>query len=295
MLIEWFCIALCFHFCSLKCHHVVPIVQKTLTREARYNPGILPQLSEVFLHPLRCPTSTCVSVLTGTKLSSLGWLCVIIGILLSLTGVSLHLRCLTATNWCGFSFFQVFHCCTLLMICIISSVKLPLTAVVSWCPRCPTAAYCGGFLSSQLFQWHSVLSCIISGVSFSLIEVAQRHFWSTTGTHLGSLMSSKVSLLLTVIAPCCPKCLTAANCVGSMLSQVSHFSSLMWLWIVPGFFLLPISVALHCPLVFHCHTSSQCIIPGVSLPLTRVVPYHAVWLIAAHWSGSESHQVFDCQ
>lgn len=124
---------------------------------------------------------------------SLGWICIIPIVPLSLTGVApfyfsvpvvlikmiLHdIRCLTAAHCCRAESFQASHQCLLRCLCQVSNVPLPicrvnpchskcpmpLSDVALCCTTCPTAAQWGGSMSLQvslchLLSWLHVILC----------------------------------------------------------------------------------------------------------------------------------------
>lgn len=82
---------------------------------------------------------------------SLGWLCIILRVILLVTGKALcHLRCLTVTHRSGLVSSEVCCCWSLKELFVILGVLLLLTGVSPCNPRCPKAAFCGCFVSFQV-------------------------------------------------------------------------------------------------------------------------------------------------
>lgn len=69
------------------------------------------------------------------------------------TGVALcHFTCLIFTNRAGFAWSQVSHCHSLMWLCVIPGVWLPLSVVVLCHLKCLTATHLGSPISFQIFS-----------------------------------------------------------------------------------------------------------------------------------------------
>lgn len=185
-------------------------------------------------------------------------------------------------------------------------VTLLLTWVDLWFFRCP-AIHWSGFMSSQIFHWHSLCWFhVIPGVSLLLIGVIPRGPRCHRATQLSGSVSFQVSfylslqwlfiisavpLLLTELPLCHSRyfatthlggCIlsqmpTTAHKGDSSLSQVYHYCSF------GGSLSFQVS---------YCHSLSWlCIISAVSLPLTGVTLWSPKCPTVAYRGGSALSQV----
>lgn len=94
----------------------------------------------------------------------------------------------------------------------------------------------------------------------------------------------------------CPFRYTTSDHLGSFTSsQLSHWCSLRWLYVISYVPLMLTKIFFASSQVYHCHSLMLlCNFPDVPLLLPRVAPHHFRCLITTHSSGSVSSQVSHC-
>lgn len=156
-----------------------------------------------------------------------------------------------SSYWIGSGLPHISHCCSLGWLRVVSGVPLLLNVVVLWNFR---------YSIPHSLGW----LCIISGIPLPFPWTAPQHLGCPTADY--------------GMALCHPRCITAANWVASVSSQVTHYHLLKWLCIVYG--------------VSLPQMGWLCIIIGVPLQLTKVASQHTKWLLA-QCRGSVSFHMFD--